>query len=184
MANVTSKREADGAYLAIGSIVGVHGIRGEVKVEVLTDYPQRFGVGETVYLGKTTQGDARPLRIEAARPHKQAMLVKLTGVHDRNAAELLRGLLMMIPEEQAMPLAADENYAHDLIGLTVETEDGRRLGKLTEILYTGANDVYVVAGPQGEVLVPALRDVVASVDVAAGLMIVVLPEGLEGTGEE
>ena len=78
-----------------------------------------------------------------------------------------------------MPLGEGENYAHDLIGLQVETTDGRVLGKLAEILYTGANDVYVVNRPGAEVLIPALNHVVITVDLEAGRMLVQLPEGLE-----
>ena len=151
-----TKEDASGGYLAVGNIVGAHGIRGEVKVELLTDFPERFSPGATVYLGP--ESPTRPLRIEAARPHKGMMLVKFAGVPDRNAAELLRDNLLLIPEEQAMPLGEDENYAHDLIGLQVETTEGRVLGKVVEILYTAANDVYVVHRPGAEVLIPALKE--------------------------
>jgi 16S rRNA processing protein RimM len=170
-------------YMAIGRVVRVHGIRGEVKVELMTDYPEeRYKPGMTVYLGSETE--ARPVKIEAARPHQGAMLVKFASVPDRNAAELLRDQLVLIPEDQAMPLTEDENYAHDMIGLQVETTEGEALGRLTEILYTGANDVYVVRGSGGELLIPALKDVVVKVDVAAGRMVVALPEGLRGTVDE
>ncbi len=172
-----TRDSASQAYLAVGNIVGVHGIRGEVKVELLTDYPERFSPGATLYLGP--EGLARPVRIEAARPHKGMMLVKFAGVPDRNAAELLRDTLLLIPEEQAMPLGENENYAHDLVGLQVETTDGRVIGKLAEILYTGANDVYVVNRPGAEVLIPALNEVVVQVNLEAGRMVVQLPEGLE-----
>lgn len=175
--NRPTKGSASQGYLAVGNIVGVHGIRGEVKVELLTDYPERFSPGATVYFGPESL--ARPVRIEAARPHKGMMLVKFAGVPDRNAAELLRDTVLLIPEEQAMPLGEGENYAHDLIGLQVETTDGRVLGKLAEILYTGANDVYVVNRPGAEVLIPALNHVVITVDLEAGRMLVQLPEGLE-----
>ena len=176
-----TKGQASRGYLAVGNIVGVHGIRGEVKVELLTDYPERFSPGATVYFGP--EGLARPARIEAARPHKGMMLVKFAGVPDRNAAELLRDTLLLIPEEQAMPLGEGENYAHDLIGLQVVTVDGRVLGKVAEILYTGANDVYVVNRPGAEVLIPALKEVVIKVDLEAGRMLVQLPEGLEAPAE-
>jgi 16S rRNA processing protein RimM len=175
--NRPTKVSASQGYLAVGNIVGVHGIRGEVKVELLTDYPERFSPGATVYLGPESL--ARPVRIEAARPHKGMMLVRFAGVPDRNAAELLRDTVLLIPEEQAMPLGVGENYAHDLIGLQVETTDGRVLGKLAEILYTRANDVYVVKRPGAEVLIPALNEVVITVDLEAGRMLVQLPEGLE-----
>jgi 16S rRNA processing protein RimM len=168
---------AQGAnYLAIGRITGAHGIRGEVKVEVLTDYPERFQAGARVLLG--TEREAEPVEIETARPHQEAMLVKLGSVPDRNAAELLRGQLLLIPADEAMPLGENENYVHDLIGLVVETTEGRELGKLTEVLYTGANDVYVVAGPSGEILIPALREVILTVNLSEGRMVVSLPEGL------
>ena len=175
-----NKRVAAG-YLAIGRITGAHGIRGEVKVESLTDFPQRFTPGHRVYLGAgPDDAGARPAAITAARPHKGAMLVKLDVVPDRNAAELLRDRYLLIPEAEAMPLGEHENYAHDLVGLRVETEAGEVLGELTEILFTRANDVYVVTGPGGEVLVPALRNVVLAVDLPAHRMVVALPAGLHG----
>lgn len=163
-------------YLAIGSIVAPHGIRGEVKVALLTDFPERFRPGNRVYVGNMER--AAPVEIEAARPHKGVMLVKLVGVADRNAAELLRDQYLLIPEAEAMPLGEHENYLHDLIGLAVETVEGEVLGELTEVLITPANDVYVVTGPEGELLLPALRQVVRSVDLASRRMVVIVPEGL------
>jgi 16S rRNA processing protein RimM len=79
-----------------------------------------------------------------------------------------------------MPLGQDENYVHDLIGLRVESAEGEALGEITEILFTPANDVYVVAGPNGELLLPALRDVVLRVDLEGGVMLVKVPDGLRG----
>jgi 16S rRNA processing protein RimM len=170
------------SYLAIGQITGAHGIRGEVKVLVMTDFPERYRPGAKVYLG--TLADCVPTEIETVRPHKGAMLVKLFNVPDRNVAETLQGRYLMIPDEQAMPLGEHENYAHDLIGLAVETKDGKLLGILVEILFTRANDVYVVAGSTGEILLPALREVILRVDLAAKKMIVALPEGLLDAEED
>lgn len=167
------------SYLAIGRITGPHGIRGEVRIEVLTDFPERFKPGSRAYLGVGTEDpDARPAKIVAARPHKGGLLVKLDVVPDRNTAELVRDRYLLIPETDAMLLGDHENYLHDLVGLRVETADGRHLGKLKEILFTKANDVYVVNGPDGEILLPALRDVVLRVDLPARRMIVAIPEGL------
>ncbi len=172
-------KRATADYLAIGRITGPHGIRGEVKVDSMTDFPERFARGTQVYLGSgTDDAEARPVEIMAARQHKGVMLVKLNIVPDRNTAELLRGRYLLIPESEAMPLGEHENYAHDLIGLQVETTAGEVLGELTEILFTRANDVYVVKGPSGEVLVPALRDVVLEVSLPARKMVVALPAGL------
>jgi 16S rRNA processing protein RimM len=165
-------------YLAVGRISGAHGIRGEVKVESLTDYPERFRAGAHFYLG--SEVESRSVTITAARPHHHLLLVKLDVVPDRTAAELLTGQLLLIPEEEAMPLGEHENYAHDLLGLRVETQAGRVLGQVTDILATGANDVYVVRGAAGnELLIPALRQVVLEVDLAAQRMVVDLPDGLE-----
>ncbi len=169
------------SFLAVGHIVGVHGIRGEVKVAALTDFPERFRPGARLYLGAPTQAIA--VQVEAARPHKGGWLVKLASVADRNAAELLRDQYLLVPEDEAMPLGEHENYAHDLIGLAVETTAGEALGRLTEILFTRANDVYVVADSDGELLIPALRDVVRRVDLAAGKMVVALPDGLREPAE-
>jgi 16S rRNA processing protein RimM len=171
-------------YLAIGRIIAPHGIRGEVKVEVLTDFPERFKPGVHVFLGAGTEDpEARPAKMAAARPHKGGFLVKLDIVPDRNAAELVRNRYLLIPAADAMPLGAHENYLHDLIGLKVETIDGQHLGELREVLFTNANDVYVVRGPAGEVLLPAIRDVVLRVDVPARRMVVALPEGLLDAAE-
>lgn len=171
-------------YLAIGRIIAPHGIRGEVKVEVLTDFPERFKPGTHVFLGAGTEDpEARPAKIAAARPHKGGFLVKLDIVPDRNAAELVRNRYLLIPAADAMPLGEHENYLHDLIGLEVETTDGQHLGELREVLFTNANDVYVVRGAAGEVLLPAIRDVVLQVDLPARRMVVALPEGLLDAAE-
>ena len=166
-------------YMAIGRIIAPHGIRGEVKVEMLTDFPERFKPGARAYLGVGTEDpEARPAKIIAARPHKGGFLVKLDIVPDRTTAELVRDRYLLIPETDAMPLGDHENYLHDLVGLQVETTDGQHLGELREVLFTNANDVYVVKGSDGEVLLPAIRDVVLQVDLSARRMVVALPEGL------
>lgn len=180
---MTSRDSKPGGYIAIGQIIGAHGIRGEVKVAVMTDFPQRYRPGAKTYLG--TEAHCVLTEIEAVRPHKEILLVKLAAVPDRNAAEALQGQYLLIPEEEAMPLGEHENYVHDLIGLAVETVAGESLGTLTEILFTGANDVYVVTGPEGnEILLPALRDVVLRVDLVEHKMTVAIPEGLLSPEED
>jgi 16S rRNA processing protein RimM len=165
-------------YFVIGTIVGAHGIRGEVKVMPMTDYPERFRPGVKVYVGR--EPDLTLTEIISARPHRDLWLVKLTLTPDRSAAETLRDQYLLVPEAEAMPLAEHENYVHDLIGLPVVTESGEPLGKVAEVLFTPANDVYVVSGPEGEILLPALRSVVLSVDLAARRMVVRVPDGLLG----
>jgi len=167
------------SYLAIGQIVGPHGIRGEVKVAPLTDFPERFAPGTRVFLGaQTGSTTATPAVIGTARPHQGRWLVQFKHITDRNGAETLRDQYVLIAEADAMPLGEHENYVHDLIDLEVRTPDGERLGRLVEVLFTAANDVYVVRGERGETLIPATREVVLSVDLAARQMIVALPDGL------
>jgi 16S rRNA processing protein RimM len=167
------------SYIAVGQIVGPHGIRGEVKVESMTDFPERFRKGASVYLGVST-GDENvvPTEIAAARPHQGRWLVQFANIKDRDAAETLRNQYVLIPEADIMPLGEHENYAHDLIGLEVVTTEDLALGKLIEILFTPANDVYIVRGPAGETLIPATREVIVLVDLPAHRMTVALPEGL------
>jgi 16S rRNA processing protein RimM len=180
---MASRDRGPTGYIAIGQIVGAHGIRGEVKVVVMTDFPERYRPGARAYLG--TEADCVLTEIETVRPHKGVLLVKLAAVPDRTAAEALQGQYLLIPEDQAMPLGEHENYVHDLIGLAVETVAGEPLGTLTEILFTRANDVYVVTGPTGdEILLPALRDVVLRVDLAGRKMTVAIPEGLLSPAED
>jgi 16S rRNA processing protein RimM len=163
-------------YFVVGKIVGAHGVRGEVKVSLLTDNPERFRPGTRLFL-ESEEGPT-PVEVISVRPHKGMMLVKLGAVPDRTAAELLQWRRLLIPEVEAMPLAEHENYAHDLIGLRVETVTGEALGEVREILFAPANDVYVVSGLRGELLLPALRDVVLSVDLEVGRMVVQVPDGL------
>lgn len=172
-----SDRQRSGPdFLVIGRIIKPHGIRGEVAVKALTDFPERFESITTVYVGDETS--ARRYTITATRPHKQGILCVFEAVSDRDAAEALRGLYLKIPIEEAMPLPADTYYHHQLIGLQVVTDTGLPLGRLADILETGANDVYVVHGSGSEVLLPATAEVIRSVDLAAGQMVVHLLDGL------
>jgi 16S rRNA processing protein RimM len=163
-------------FVAIGRIVQPHGVRGEVSVEVLTDFPERFDTIEVVYLGNASEAEAR--RVKTSRWHQDRVLLSFEGCEDRTAAEELRGLLVQIPAEEVMPLPEGEYYAHDLIGLDVLTVEGEALGRVTDILFTGANEVYVVVGPRGQILLPAITDVVERVDLSAGQIVVRLMDGL------
>jgi 16S rRNA processing protein RimM len=152
-----------------------HGIVGEVKVELAPEYAGALDSVRHVYLGDSDQ--AR--RVLASREHQGAVLLKLDGVSDRNDAEALRGARISIRQSDLPRLSGDEYYSHDLIGLSVLRDSGEALGRLTEVLATGSNDVYVVKTADGEVLLPALESVVRAVDLAARTMVVTVPEGLE-----
>jgi 16S rRNA processing protein RimM len=148
-------------WMLVGRIVGAFGVKGQVKVEPLTDFPDRFTLLKSVFLGKGREKHA----VLSTRRHTHVLL-GLSEVTTREAAQGLRGSDVWIPRSEAMKLPEGEYYVDDIIGLDVETDGGVRLGAVRDVLSTGANDVYVVGGPRGELLVPAIRDVVRSIDVA------------------
>jgi 16S rRNA processing protein RimM len=158
-----------------------HGIRGELRVGILTNYPERLGQYAYFYLASPDLPEiARRYPVEKLRRHKRVLLLKLGGCDDRNAADELRGQLVQIPIEEAVPLEEGEYYYFQLIGVRVEAESGESLGQVVDVLETGANDVYVVRGPQGEVLLPAVKDVVLKLDLEAKQMVVNLLPGMLG----
>jgi 16S rRNA processing protein RimM len=164
-------------YMAVGYIAGVHGLRGEVRVELHTDFPERFAPGAVLWLGP----ELEELRVATARPHQGQMLVRFDSVTDRTQAEALRNRWLLIQDEHAEALEPDTYFVHDIVGATVQTTTGRVLGTVTEVLFTGANEVYVVAIPgeaPRELLLPAIADVVQEVDLAAGVITVELLPGL------
>jgi 16S rRNA processing protein RimM len=170
-------RTRDGSeprYLVVGKIVAPWGVRGEVKMAIETDFPEHLERLKRVYLGEKVTSFV----LERSRLHKRHALLKLGGCDDRDAAEKLRGQLVQIPIEEAMPLGEDEYYVYQIVGLDVWTAEGEHLGRVSEVLFTGANDVYVVQGEKGEILVPAVEDVVLEIDLAGGRLTVELMEGL------
>jgi 16S rRNA processing protein RimM len=166
-------------HLAVGQIVGAHGLTGELRVEAYSDFPARFAPDAVLFLGEQLE----PVTVTAVRPHKTNLLLRLEEIEDRNAAEDVRGLWLYVPEAEAAELEEGQYWIHDIIGLQVVTEAGQAIGKITDVLATGANDVYVVrpaAGINGgrDVLLPAIEDVVARVDLPQGIMVIHLLDGL------
>lgn len=156
-------------YLMIGEITKPQGVRGEVKVRPCTCDPERFEGLETVYFKK---GDAYvPVRITVNRLAPDAVFMNVEGVTDRDQAEKLRGTMLYIDRAHAVELDEDTTFLCDLYGLRGVVSDGRDLGKLTDVMQPGGNDVYVFKGPLGEVLVPALKSVVLKVDLEHGQML-------------
>lgn len=166
------KSDVDG-WMLIGRIRAAHGVRGEVDVEPWTDFPDRFARLKRVFLGD----EHKEYGVDSARTRGRIFLT-LTGVANRDDAAKLRGWEIWIPRDEAMPLPEGELYADEIIGLEVESTAGERLGTIAEIISTGANDVYVVMGTHGEVLVPAIGDVVKKIDVDNGTVTVEVVEGL------
>lgn len=155
-------------YLMIGQITKPQGVRGEVKVRPCTCDPARFEGLETVYVER--DGGYAPLKVHVNRLGNDAVYMNVEGAQDRDAAEKLRGTLLYIDRAHAVPLDKDANFLADLYGLRGVVDDGRDLGKLTDVMQPGGNDVYVFKGPLGEVLVPALKSVVLAVDLDKGEM--------------
>ncbi len=156
----------------VGRIVAAHGIRGELRVEPLTDFPDRFRTGAQLWL------DGTPRRVQSSRWQGRLVVLKLQSVDDRNAAEALRGHELLVPSLHALN-EPDVFYQHDIVGLRVVTLDGEELGRVEDIISTGSNDVYVVRGERGELLLPAIDDVVKQIDVDGGVVTVEMLPGLE-----
>jgi len=165
--------------VAVGRITRAHGLTGEVVVVVLSEVPGRFADGAVVWLH-----DGRALTVGSSRPHKDRLLVRFREVPDRTTADALHGALLVVPESMSPPLPEGSWWDHRLIGCKVATDRGRALGAVTEIIHTTANDVWVAVDEMGtETLVPALKDVLVSVDVDTKLIVVreipglTVPEG-------
>ncbi len=160
--------------MIVGRILRPHGIRGEMRMEILTGYPERLSSHRVFYLGP----QAKPYPVEGVRFHREAAIIKLAGCDDRNAAEALRGLLVHIPLEDAIPLEEGEYYYFQVVGVEVFTDQGEHLGQVVDVMETKANDVYVVRGPRGEILIPAVEDIVRELDLTARRMVIVPISGL------
>jgi 16S rRNA processing protein RimM len=118
--------------------------------------------------------------VVSARRHLQYLILRLEGVEDRSTADLLRERYVMVPLEDAVPLEEGEFYLFQAIGLAVSTAEQEHLGEIVDVLETGANDVYVVQGPRGEILIPAIADCILDIDIEARTMTVQLMDGLLG----
>ncbi|MCU0480845.1 MAG: ribosome maturation factor RimM [Anaerolineae bacterium] len=169
-------------FLLLGKILRPHGIRGELRVQLMTDYPERITNLKKIAIGESpTSSKAKFYTVEFMRLHQDYGLLKLKTVDDRNAAELFRELFVMVKTEDAVPLADDEVYLYQLIGMTVKTDEGEIIGTLADVLETGANDVYVVKSDTGgEILIPVIPSVVLSTNTDERVITVHIPEGLLG----
>lgn len=162
-------------YLVIGRVVAPRGLRGELRLDIETDDPERFDDLLEVYLGEKRT----PFRVLRARLHQGQALLTLEGIADRDAAEAWRNALVYVAMADAIPLQEGEYYCHQIVGLLAVTPEGERLGRVTEVLSTGANDVYVVGTGGGqELLLPAIKEVIIHIDLDAGAMTVRVPNGL------
>ena len=160
-------------YIAVGWVGTPRGVQGELKVVALTDFPQRFAPGVTLWAGGVRY------TVRRARSHRGTLLVKFEGIETRGQAETLRDLLLEVPEEELAPLEENQYFRFQVLGMEVVDQGGQPLGVIEEVLDTGANDVYIVRSAESELLIPAIDAVVKEMDVAGRRMVVELPEGLE-----
>ncbi|MBQ3104885.1 MAG: ribosome maturation factor RimM [Lachnospiraceae bacterium] len=163
----------------VGVISSTHGIRGEVKVFPTTDDVKRFR--KNIQLILDTGNIQQPVRVENVKFFKQFVILKLEGFHSINDVEKYKGHSLYVTRDNAVELGEDEYFVADLLGMEVTEEDGTHLGVLKDVIETGANDVYVISLPDGgELLLPAIRDCILSVDVEGNRMKVHVMEGLRG----
>jgi 16S rRNA processing protein RimM len=160
--------------IAVGQVMGAFGPRGDVRVQPFSDQPGRFQEIKRVFLGP----DLLPARILGRGVRGFGVTLRLDTITTREHAKRLFGTLLYVPECEAVKLPPGEYFVHQLIGSTVVTDTGEDLGRISEILRTGSNDVYVVRGARGEVLIPSIPDVVQKVDLDGRTVTVTVMPGL------
>lgn len=171
-------------WIVIGEIVTTQGNRGEVKIIPHTDFPERFSTMESVRLFNPNAKDSfETYGLESARVHKEAIILKLQDVDSISEAKKLVKMLIKVGEDELMPLPAGQYYIYQLLGLECHTTSGVKLGVITDVLQTGANDVYVLKPAPGvtelkEILIPVIPDVVLDIRPAEGFVLVELLPGL------
>jgi 16S rRNA processing protein RimM len=166
-------------FLAVGKLRRPHGLKGEILMDILTDFPERLVEGTQLFAGD----DRLPLRIRSKRQNDKSLLIAFEGYDTPESAGELRNQIVYVLAADRPPLPEGDYYHHELLGLRVVDEDGHLLGEVTGILDTGgANDVYQVSTPGGhELLLPDIEEVVLKIDLKAGEMRVHLLPGLSPT---
>jgi 16S rRNA processing protein RimM len=164
----------------VGKIVNTHGIRGELKILSQTDFPElRFVKGSELLFVEPDSGRTVTAKVESAREHKGMFIVRFKEWDNINQVEPFKGWMVKVDEQHLADLDEDEYYYHEILGCSVVTTEGEKLGEITEILTPGANHVWVVKRPKGkDLLLPVIDPVVIEVDVEAKRVTVELMEGL------
>lgn len=163
--------------MRVGVITSTHGVRGEVKVFPTTDDAARFKKLKEVLLD--TGNELKPMEITQVKFFKNMVILKFKGFDSINDVEIYKGKDLLVTRDKAVKLGPDENFIVDLIGLTVDTDEGEYLGILTNVIQTGANDVYEVTMDSGKkVLLPAIKQCILDVDLEKGTVLVHVLDGL------
>jgi 16S rRNA processing protein RimM len=167
--------EGEPAFLVIGKIRRPHGVRGDVLMEVISDFPERIQPGVTVYVGE----DAQPQQITSRRTHKDGLILHFAAYSTAEAVGVLRNAYVFVRADDRPALETGEFYHHQLLGLAVYTDQGEELGRIVEILETGANDVFGVQNEEGKkVYIPYIDEFVTAIDLEQGKITVHLIPGL------
>ena len=163
--------------LQVGVITGTHGLKGEVKVFPTTDDRNRFLDLCDVILD--TGKEMLPLKVEYVKFFKKFVFVKFEGLNDISQVEGYKRCPVLVTRENAVPLEEDEYYVADLLGLTIMDESGVTIGRLENVIETGANDVYEILTEDGRrILLPAIKDCILDVDMEEGIILVHMLKGL------
>jgi 16S rRNA processing protein RimM len=169
----------DQKYYTVGKVVNTQGLRGELRIVSTTDFPdERFRVGNELYLFHPSLPAPIKVVIASRRSHKGFELLSFKGYPTINDVEKFKGGELKISEDELMELEDDEFYIHQLVGCEVVTDEGEELGRIVEVLQPGANDVWVVKGKRGEILLPFIDDCIKHVDVKNKRVVCHLMEGL------
>jgi 16S rRNA processing protein RimM len=161
------QREPDEGYVAVGRAIAPFGVKGELKVQPLTDNPERFRQGSRLWAAQ------EPITVADARAAGGLLYIRLEGYADRTSVERFRGAILQVPESDLPSLAEGAYYRFQLIGLTVRDLAGTALGTLVEVIETGANDVYRIRAESGtEIMLPATANVVIGVNREQGTITV------------
>jgi len=165
-------KSATPGFIIIGRILAPWGTSGKLKVAVMTDFPQRFAPSAKIYINR------QPMSIDSTQWHKGKAIIKLNTIDSIADAQGLQGQPIEIHHSQLQPLPEGQYYHFQLIGLEVWTTRGELLGNIIEILTAESNDNYVVEGAEGNILIPAIEDVVKSIDLDKGRIVIEPIEGL------
>ena len=163
----------------IATIVGAHSIKGAIRARYVTDTPNYYLKEKLFFLEK--EGALSALNIISINKSKNCWIILFDEIHSRNEAELIKGCRLLLPDDQLRPLEANEFFLHKIIGCRVENQKGQILGKITDILETGANNVYEVSDGSSVFLVPDVPHVVLEMNVETKRMVIDPLPGLIGT---
>jgi 16S rRNA processing protein RimM len=173
--NSSGSPDGEPVYLVVGFLRRAHGVHGEIILDLHTDFPERLQSGKKLFIGE----ERKPMTLSGSRPHAKGMLLKFKGIDTPEAAGQLRNQWVYVKATELPKLPEGRIYQHELFGFDVVDEGGNSLGKLVEIIETGANDVYVVRSEAGkEILLPAIPSVILEADPTQRVMRVHLLEGL------